>query len=454
MDWPMEDTTWSAHDLKTFGYEERRTVILRKLDSADAPLEKNELRDKNDWMNWFDEEVPLESPFESGLYILLCSRASPIFGGDDAPVSYVSVTRDIWQRLTKHFYVHRNITKTISRQVTCYSSSYEGERNQADFRICFTARMSANLPGNLALSATCVPSNGSVFCAVYGCNERQIQEIEKRVRLSGEKSKYPFLMVGVFAELEREQLVAAVDKLVDSFALRSEHLEDRSWDVGTEMSNEKTQEYLALCLQSRSLVDQIRAVKRQISKLLGEMDELEEHFLSHKGYPCLPKDGRKRMLKRVGALMRKRLRDIMDEYDDKIDECNMIVGNTTLAMQTVWNQIARHDSDVNTRIAHANTTIALETKRESTQMTSIAVLTMIYLPISSVAAIFSMDMFNWEAQDGESVVSKYFWLFAVLVVGLTAITLFAWRHITYRHEKGTAKCEKKYSAEELENKLA
>lgn len=50
------------------------------------------------------------------------------------------------------------------------------------------------------------------------------------------------------------------------------------------------------------------------------------------------------------------------------------------------------------------------------------------LPVltSVVQAIFSMDMFNWGAVEGESIVSKHIWLFAVLAVGLTIVTVFAW----------------------------
>lgn len=98
----------------------------------------------------------------------------------------------------------------------------------------------------------------------------------------------------------------------------------------------------------------------------------------------------------------------MDEYDDKVDECNMVIGNTSLAMETVWSHIATVDAKINTRISRANTTIALETKRESTQMRSIALLTMIYLPLSCVASVLSMGLFKWDAEEGESVVSKYF----------------------------------------------
>ena len=51
----------------------------------------------------------------------------------------------------------------------------------------------------------------------------------------------------------------------------------------------------------------------------------------------------------------------------------------------VWNQTSRQEFIINTRIAKANNTIALETKRESTQMRSIALLTVVYLPMSCVA---------------------------------------------------------------------
>ncbi|KAF3063548.1 hypothetical protein GL218_01805 [Daldinia childiae] len=180
----------------------------------------------------------------------------------------------------------------------------------------------------------------------------------------------------------------------------------------------------------------MNAVKRQVVKLLAEIEEFEGYFSSHK-HGERSHDGKRaaHRFKKIGAQMKKRLQDTINEYDGKIDECNMIVGNITLAMQTVWNQIAMHDSDLNTRIAHVNTGVALETKREGIQMRSIAILSMIYLPFSSVATIFSMDMFDWNAQDGGSVVSKYIWLFATLAIGLTAITVYAWYHITIRRER-------------------
>ncbi|KAI1642505.1 uncharacterized protein F4817DRAFT_294831 [Daldinia loculata] len=432
MDWPMEDSAWSNIDLETFGFESRPTIVLRNSESH-TTLTRDLLQNKNDWEIWFDAALnPTPEPNE--FRAVLCSRASPIFEGEDAPVSYVSVSRDTWERLTRFFHIHRAVTRSIARQVACISSFYE-EGKGASAKICFTARMSKYLPGDLALSVTYIPSTESIYAVMYGCNNNQMQEIETRIRSAGDRTKYPLLMIGIFVELERERLVSMADQLLDGFTLRSENLENGSWDPSIDMSKEKTQEYLALCLQSRSLIDHMKAVKRQVVKLLAEIEEFEGHFPSHRHSERSHDGKRAHRFKKIGAQMKKRLQDTINEYDGKIDECNMIVGNITLAMQTVWNQIAMHDSDLNTRIAHVNTGVALETKREGIQMRSIAILSMIYLPFSSVASIFSMDMFDWNAQDGGSVVSKYIWLFATLAIGLTAITVYAWYHITIQRER-------------------
>ncbi|KAF4818605.1 hypothetical protein CGCSCA4_v012596 [Colletotrichum siamense] len=253
----------------------------------------------------------------------------------------------------------------------------------------------------------------------------------------------------IFVELERKRLLDAVDQLVDEFTLNSDQLESKPWNIDpkADEDGQKTQKaYLNVCLRSRNLVDHIQASKRQLSKFLDEMDEVADELRS-----LGPEDGwtespaMKTKLGKIGRDMRKRVQDIIREYDDKIDECNKVVCNTSLAMQTVWNHMMRKDSFTTTEISKANRAMAFDTRHESAQMRTIAILTMIYLPLSSVAAIFSMDMFNWEAGAGESIVSKHIWLFAVLTVGLTFLTLVAWRVGTQRSKDVTKKADKYFA---------
>jgi uncharacterized membrane protein len=74
-------------------------------------------------------------------------------------------------------------------------------------------------------------------------------------------------------------------------------------------------------------------------------------------------------------------------------------------------------------------------------MKTIAVLTLVFLPATAMAvsypsdnrcnvltsqSIFSMSMFNWQAQDGGTVVSSKIWIYVVVAVVLTCVVLIIW----------------------------
>jgi hypothetical protein len=50
-------------------------------------------------------------------------------------------------------------------------------------------------------------------------------------------------------------------------------------------------------------------------------------------------------------------------------------------------------------------------------------------------SIFSTSLPNWSPGDGESVVSRYIWVFVGLSLGLTAVTILAWHFTTNRDKK-------------------
>lgn len=197
--------------------------------------------------------------------------------------------------------------------------------------------MSASLPHDLALSVTYFPETHEIFAVVYGCNDSQIQEIEQRIKSAGSKTEHPFLLVGLFVELERKRLVNLANTLIDRFTLKSRHLEKGLWNTSTAMDAEKAEENLKLCFQSRELVGYLRAVKQQLHKFLAEIEALDSYLMlgvaDYKG-PKKQTSRRDRLLD-AGQQMKERIQDIMIEYDDKMDECDMLVGNTSLAMQTV-----------------------------------------------------------------------------------------------------------------------
>lgn len=152
--------------------------------------------------------------------------------------------------------------------------------------IAYTSRTTSSLPDDIALSSTYIPSLGSTFSIIYGSDESQMEAAWQRLQESAPSRahRHPLLMLGIVAELERERLVNLAEKLADQFTLSSDFLEtedDSSSEGGQgSIKHAKMQEYLGICLMSRSLVDHIRSTKRQLLKVLIELDQLEEYWLS------------------------------------------------------------------------------------------------------------------------------------------------------------------------------
>ncbi|KAI9170776.1 protein kinase [Paramyrothecium foliicola] len=431
MDWIEDTPDFSSRDLRAFTYGEGKATLLQKLHDQENAA-KEVFYGDHPW-NEKLKDTP-EQFSEPGLHAILCGRAPEVFEGQAAPISYLPFTAQLWQRIARLWHVHRITTRTLARQVAYFSAASVSSTGVVPRKLCLTARMSAYQANDLALSVTFIPDSSSTYVVLYGCNNDQAEDFEKRFRAAGAASHHPLLMIGIFAELEWTRLVSIAEDFVDKFTLRSEILDNAFWNPEVDVTGHKSQEYLALCLRSRGLIDHIRSVKRQIVKILEQLDEINTWLLYAKD--SSPREvQRVRNLGRIGEQIKRRLREIVDEYDDKIDECNMMSENLSLTMQILWNQIARHDSKINTQIAHVNTTIALETKRDNAQMRSIALLTMIYIPLSCVASVFSTSLFDFQATDSKKVVSSYFWVFVGVAVGLTVLTVLTWHFATNRDVK-------------------
>ncbi|KAK3313297.1 hypothetical protein B0H66DRAFT_565797 [Apodospora peruviana] len=143
-----------------------------------------------------------------------------------------------------------------------------------------------------------------------------------------------------------------------------------------------------------------------------------------------PEDFKSHM-RRVGEKIKDRVQSIVDEYDDKIRDCTMRVDG--MAMATQWAD------------GESNVQIALEMRRDSRHMRSIALVTMVFLPGTFFASIFSMTFFNWSpgggASDGpnntsDDVVSSWLWIYVLFTVCATAATVFSWWYfVVYRHSR-------------------
>ncbi|KAK0726793.1 hypothetical protein B0T26DRAFT_764059 [Lasiosphaeria miniovina] len=141
------------------------------------------------------------------------------------------------------------------------------------------------------------------------------------------------------------------------------------------------------------------------------------------------------LLRKTGRLTRDRLKTIIDELEEMIDDCSMRVDGMTIATQ--WSQ-----GDTTVEIASA-------AGRDSSQMRSISLVTMIFLPGTFLAmsfyssffflfhflTVFSMTFFRWDSEDG-NVVPSNIWIYVFIVAAFTAVTVFLWWYfLVYRASK-------------------
>jgi hypothetical protein len=353
------------------------------------------------------------------------------------------------------------------------------------------------------MSATHFPRYHLTVGLIYGCDMGQMSELKKRACRAGTLAHHPMFLPGIFAEAERVRLRKVVDGILDQFSLLTSRAgTDDLLDLKSEV---KLVSFLRISYESQDLINIMKSTRAQVMKMITETDRGTRAATGRKlkgaGLQLTdPPAHHAPELKSTADRIRVRLREILNEYDEKINECKMVVTNMSLTMQTVgpypthfqhicrrmarflnwslksltisgdpkmWNHFAREESRVNTQISRMNTNLARvnsqmteDMKRDSSQMRSIALLTMVFLPMTAVAvrasgpfncrelpaatlltdknpgsmplqSIFSTSVFTWDADNEKTVFSGYVWVFVVIAALLTITTVSTWYFWTH-----------------------
>jgi hypothetical protein len=98
----------------------------------------------------------------------------------------------------------------------------------------------------------------------------------------------------------------------------------------------------------------------------------------------------------------------------------------TNMMSAIYNLIAQKDSNVGLRLANHSRTLAIESKRDSSSMKTIAAVTMAFLPGTFVSSFFAMPMFDWNKPPGSNVNTHTFWIYWTVTLPLTISVFLLW----------------------------
>jgi hypothetical protein len=105
---------------------------------------------------------------------------------------------------------------------------------------------------------------------------------------------------------------------------------------------------------------------------------------------------------------------------------------TAAASHQIAELSLRHNSAMKD-MAEDSRHIAMLTRKDSTDMRIIAVVTLLFLPGTFIATFFSADFFNFLPDAQEQIVSKWVWLYFVLTIALTGLVFIGW-FLTSRKE--------------------
>ncbi|KAH6987183.1 hypothetical protein EDB80DRAFT_178465 [Ilyonectria destructans] len=475
MDWPHNNLGLSESDLaNVFKYVPRDSTVVRML-AKNQYEPKKELLEDNQWRKWIKYELPKIEDEDSnpGLVLLLATRAgepSRVSGTElRTPINFESrkdttfsplsektrtnhdntavvtasgrrgvrtlpFSRETFKLISERFYTHSSIARVISRSDVPFFSSDCIQATQPAF--VYNCRSSNAWDMDLALSVTHFPESSLTFAIVYGCTVSIEKEIIKRLSLIKEEATHPALMPGIFAELERSRHMRLVQSKIAVLEMTILEVDHQSDDIDTahrarvdKRNVKKRTTWLDTTYLRNGLLSWSTQLERMIESLTDL--ELEPSFrrgpIFSRGYDTEVGEfehARHQGMKIVGSKIKARLNIIRNEYQDWIRDCTMRVDG--MAMATQWAQ------------GETNVEIALATKRDSRYMRSIALLTMIFLPGTFLAGIFSMTFFDWKSDSGGVVVSKYVWIYVLIAVVLTLLTVGSWYYFSIFRPKRVA----------------
>jgi hypothetical protein len=141
----------------------------------------------------------------------------------------------------------------------------------------FTAVMSSQWLNNIAISSTHFSKSRLTLAVVYGCNEEQMERIQRLLKGSPEVRAHPFLMAGVFAELQRDRVEDLVrSKESELYELLVVDLQFHVVDFPTarEFNWTKSRQTSVFRSEVKMLEEEASVVKGELEKMVRYMERV------------------------------------------------------------------------------------------------------------------------------------------------------------------------------------
>ncbi|KAI1737669.1 hypothetical protein F4680DRAFT_427568 [Xylaria scruposa] len=422
MDWPRKSPEMNDKDRRIFRYDARsNTIVKLRTNSVDQTIW--ETSSSEDMLQWLEQVEPLDCNFQTQeTVVILAGRAEDNYPGgahNPALLMYLPFCKKGFDIVFRKFHIHGSIVRTVNRGYPIFSRTLLKLGTPLEPAIVYNCRTSHEWPGDLALSMTYFPLRKVSYGVLYGCDAEIKKAILARLHNSEDAACHPLLLIGIFTELERKRQLNLVQDGLDALHDAILNLSMPAGESGNVEGDGElsTTHAIDSWLNIHHLKNSLECWKEQLAKIAAHVDELSETWFN-----LVPSDSddertEKCQVREVGKRIKERILEIVCDYDGKIRECVMIMEGMNLATQMAH--------------AGANIEIAAAAKTDSSQMKTIALVTMVFLPATFVASLFSMTFFDWNPPKGEHM-SPEIWIYVIIAVGLTLLVVGLWYMIIRR----------------------
>ncbi|KAH7147969.1 hypothetical protein DER46DRAFT_671898 [Fusarium sp. MPI-SDFR-AT-0072] len=256
---------------------------------------------------------------------------------------------------------------------------------------------------------------------------------------------FTLLTCALSSVLERQSenayfLSSSLTKLEDyGNSLQFEITEDEETKV------KETAIQLRKCLPyMENMSEVVECTIQVIGDTLSEHRECRRHI-------SIPRQHFSRVEKNLQALRSKAI-SFKTYQETRIRRINVCLSTLSSLLSLRADSAIKASTEAMTRLTEANredsgrmNEIAIATKLDSEAMIIIAKLTMLYLPSTLVATLFSMGIFNFDFDNGKNgrlVMSSQWWMYIIFAIPLTLGTFYWFRAVTRSHKQASQKAER------------
>ncbi|KAK5088537.1 hypothetical protein LTR05_002757 [Lithohypha guttulata] len=124
------------------------------------------------------------------------------------------------------------------------------------------------------------------------------------------------------------------------------------------------------------------------------------------------------------------LNTILDRLDDfnkvYLHDADTLAERLSQQMATMSHLVTQRDSRISLAIADINNELAWQGKNTNHAMMAIAVANFLFLPATFIASVFDTPIFDFGGQNGNTIVTRPFWIFWLACGSTTALLCLCW----------------------------